>query len=735
MAQEAGHHKEPPLESWKEIAAYLKRDVRTVIRWEKSEGLPVRRQKHRVRSSVFAYASEIESWKARRQLPAGVPPLVAPRQARAAAGFALAVLLALGTTGGGAVLARVVPGEGGRGIVLRQLEFRGLDETPFAQLSPDGKRILCVRAGKGGGSSVLFVLDLPSGREEALIDGWAPGAEGSLFRWSPDGTQVVYTHQGHQLRVVDSQGGEPRLLWSSSEPTAIVKPQGWARDGRSILAAVVDDAARTVRLVLVPVEGGHPLAVVASGTRSELEEWASLSPDGRFVAGLRREGGGRRVWVWSSDGEQSAAVTEPEADSEQALWSPEGQHLVFLSDRLWTRDLWAVPMRDGRARGAPYRVKQGLGRNAALTGFTAAGQLTMVVTGEGTPPDVFVLEVDRSTGKARGELTAYGRYPTDHFLPRWSPDGQRIAYTSRKGQIRLPGLFIVSPDGRSEEEVPADGYFAGNVEWSPDGTELLFAGFVPPDGRAGIFRLSLESRRVVPLHLGERLGPGHEGAFVHLQWLPLAERFVFEKLAGAARLEVYTMDRRGRQVERVAEVPTTFWSWPAPDGRHIAYREGRELKLLTIADQTSVTLATSPEATAPGGPAWSPDARAIAFSDARRLLVLSPVEGAPSVLAEAPPGWAIGGTAWASGLAWAPDARAIAYLQRETPAGSGARTEVWVVSPAGGAARRLAVAPPSHPLLSDLGWHSSGRMILATGNPAEHRRYEHWVMEDFLPAR
>ena len=56
------------LDSWKEIAAYLKRDVRTVIRWEKTEGLPVRRQMHQARGSVFAYPSELEAWKTSREL-------------------------------------------------------------------------------------------------------------------------------------------------------------------------------------------------------------------------------------------------------------------------------------------------------------------------------------------------------------------------------------------------------------------------------------------------------------------------------------------------------------------------------------------------------------------------------------------------------------------------------------------------------------------------------------------
>ena len=51
------------LDSWKEIAAYLRRGVRTVRRWERDEGLPVHRHVHRVLGSVYAFKSEIDRWR------------------------------------------------------------------------------------------------------------------------------------------------------------------------------------------------------------------------------------------------------------------------------------------------------------------------------------------------------------------------------------------------------------------------------------------------------------------------------------------------------------------------------------------------------------------------------------------------------------------------------------------------------------------------------------------------
>src|SRR5271156_779130 len=63
-------HEKPPedqLDSWKEIAAYLGRDVTTVQRWEKCEKMPVHRHAHDKRSSVYALTSELDAWRQSRK--------------------------------------------------------------------------------------------------------------------------------------------------------------------------------------------------------------------------------------------------------------------------------------------------------------------------------------------------------------------------------------------------------------------------------------------------------------------------------------------------------------------------------------------------------------------------------------------------------------------------------------------------------------------------------------------
>ncbi len=76
------------LDSWKKIAAYLKRDVSTVQRWERREAMPVHRHLHDKLGSVYAFRSEIDGWWGSRSAQltrdddraAEVPPWLAIRR-------------------------------------------------------------------------------------------------------------------------------------------------------------------------------------------------------------------------------------------------------------------------------------------------------------------------------------------------------------------------------------------------------------------------------------------------------------------------------------------------------------------------------------------------------------------------------------------------------------------------------------------------------------------------------
>ena len=57
------------LDSWKQIAAYLGKDIRTAQLWEKNEGLPIHRLTHTARANVFAYDTELDAWIRSRHAP------------------------------------------------------------------------------------------------------------------------------------------------------------------------------------------------------------------------------------------------------------------------------------------------------------------------------------------------------------------------------------------------------------------------------------------------------------------------------------------------------------------------------------------------------------------------------------------------------------------------------------------------------------------------------------------
>jgi TolB-like protein/Tfp pilus assembly protein PilF len=71
------------LESWKEIAEWLQRDIRTVQRWERSRNLPVHRLPGGKRARVFAFQSELDSWRNSRSVQAAVEKEAKPEPGRA----------------------------------------------------------------------------------------------------------------------------------------------------------------------------------------------------------------------------------------------------------------------------------------------------------------------------------------------------------------------------------------------------------------------------------------------------------------------------------------------------------------------------------------------------------------------------------------------------------------------------------------------------------------------------
>jgi TolB-like protein/Tfp pilus assembly protein PilF len=138
------------LDSWKDIAAYLKRSVPTVQRWERDEALPVHRHQHRKQGSVYAYRPELDAWWRERRArldtgnrpeepaPASVEPAVQTRRRRWAAIAALAGILVVVIAVAAVLWLRRWPAASGGRIMVAILPFQNLGGGPSLEYITDG---------------------------------------------------------------------------------------------------------------------------------------------------------------------------------------------------------------------------------------------------------------------------------------------------------------------------------------------------------------------------------------------------------------------------------------------------------------------------------------------------------------------------------------------------------------------------------------------------------------------
>jgi hypothetical protein len=156
------------LNSWKEIAAYFNRDVRTVRRWESELGLPVHRRQHIRRGIVYAHESELDAWwKAGRKRPEKVDetPAGGGRLLILATSVAVVLLLA----GGYFAWVRIRVNTASPPFeVIRTTTLTGAGRSGKAAISPDGRYIAHTVVTSGQQSlwvlraATLYDIELPN---------------------------------------------------------------------------------------------------------------------------------------------------------------------------------------------------------------------------------------------------------------------------------------------------------------------------------------------------------------------------------------------------------------------------------------------------------------------------------------------------------------------------------------------------------------------------------------------
>ena len=291
--------------------------------------------------------------------------------------------------------------------------------------------------------------------------------------WAPDSRRVAYsqvTPDGiTEIRVV-VPGETPEVIFrNEGRPTpgivtAVVAD--WLRDGSAlVVSARQDDGSNTLRLVSLPGGSFTQLLTVA---------WqgfgiAKASLDGRSV--LIQEDG--NLFLLATDGSEKVQLTDhPVADAD-AVWSHDGNHVLFSSNRGGTMGLWALPVEDGRRAGTPFLVRTPW--RGHFLGW--AGDELAFGTGLNVQ-NIYTVSVDPKSGETTGEAKPIPYPDTGGYFqsPIWSADGREIAFLA-DANLRSARVVLQPLDGGRAREyrVPERvRYPMTRLRWLPDGTGVSF---------------------------------------------------------------------------------------------------------------------------------------------------------------------------------------------------------------------------------------------------------------------
>jgi len=455
-------------------------------------------------------------------------------------------------------LAALAGKQPGRGVVARQL-WAGVDRDYGASISRDGRYV----AFYDREAETIHWQDLVTGETRRVGKAEGDFSPGLV---SPDGEQIAYRDYGREeLHVMGVDGSNPRVL--AREPDARLFPHGWSPDGKHILASIGRKGEKW-ELVLVSVADGS-LRVIGPQVHQP-----QFSPDGRYIAYERL---GRLpptdadIFVLRvADGRETLLVENPGPDNEP-MWTPDGNHVLFISGRLGKNDLWSIRVAEGKPGGPPRLLKENLG-DATAIGITREGDYYYSSFSE--IKDIYVAEVDPQTGKlASPPRQLIGRF--NNAGPAFSPDGQYLAYYSQRGSARWgPGaLTMVLRSTKTGEERVLSPKSTLNLpfykpQWFPDGRSLFV------HLRNGQFRqIDVQSGEDRPLLASANI-PSRD-AFTHSTVLAPDGRAVYY-LPGGAEAEpkrILRLDLETNEEKELCRLNALWLGQPSvsPDGNALAF--------------------------------------------------------------------------------------------------------------------------------------------------------------------
>jgi serine/threonine protein kinase/WD40 repeat protein len=406
------------------------------------------------------------------------------------------------------------------------------------------------------------------------------------------------------------------LLFSLDNPHVDTESLDTARDTRRrrrpILAAAGVVAAAAAIGALLALWLAPPATTVPHGIRTMtnfvgLEEFPSISPDGKMVAFTAARGGKRQVFVRFVDRGEPLPVTSDDTDHELPRWLPDGISLIYFS-----------PAGSGEIQGAIYKIPALGGAKQRVIASIGGGD----VSSSGRLA-YFRLEnesIQLVTSTLDGsDVQLVTTLETRHYqYPRWSPDNRWIAFQGGDG-FRWDLYVIPAGGGTRPVNLTDDNRFIEGLSWLPDSSGIVYASsrgstvaYLAP---LALWEVLLggahPTRQLTPAEASYRHPDVHQSGVVSAARLQMRFdlwRYPFGD-AGADTVQ------RGEQVTRQTGQVSTPTA--APDGDRVAYLSdsGGHSNIWVMsahAPPQQITFESDP-AVAIGVPIWSPDGQWIAF--------------------------------------------------------------------------------------------------------------------------
>jgi Tol biopolymer transport system component len=193
--------------------------------------------------------------------------------------------------------------------------------------------------------------------------------------------------------------------------------------------------------------------------------------------------------------------------------------------------------------------------------------------------------------------------------PAWSPDGRRIAFSSRR--VSDDEIWVMNADGSGLERLTFSPGADRMPSWSKDGSRIAFVS--ERDGDPEIYVMNSDGTGVTRI----TYSPGFDW---DPNWSPDGKRiaFVSERLnPGNSDWELYTMDPDGARVTRLTLLHEfiEYVTWE-PKGRQLAFSTHQGIFAISV-DGSQLTHILSDADGGGWDPSWSSDGRRIAFTTDR----------------------------------------------------------------------------------------------------------------------